>query len=261
MSKSNIFDENVTPHSTLDMFKHWVRAKRFEYPGIRFMYKFTKAVIINKDEIKFQELRIEQLENENERLEWADNDKKNFTASTHQIYTNKKEIYDRKQKLKDLRKSPPNTVHVIGDYTQFRKVIELFNKLASQRIIFDGDAINLGNQLGYIRIEKVLRTRSIINWQQSMDFKAELEAQNIVTRSKENPNGRKWLVYITDPYYVRWVWVRNRGQCRVHNHSVYAFKPTKGNNGNKRTLSQANMDDIFLHTKYKVKNEQHKKML
>ena len=58
------------------------------------MYKFTKAVIINKDEIKFQELRIEQLENENERLEWADNDKKNFTASTHQIYTNKKEIYD-----------------------------------------------------------------------------------------------------------------------------------------------------------------------
>jgi hypothetical protein len=261
MSKSKIFTDNAVPHNTLDMFKYWVKTKRFEYPGIQFKNKYTKAIIVNKDEIAFQEQRIEHLENENERLEWQDNDKKNFTTSTKRIYNNKKEIYDRRQKLKDLRKKSPNDVHVIGDYAQFRHVIELFNVLAANRIVFNAETINLGNQLGYIRIEKVLRTRMMINWKQSLEFKAELEKQGIPLMSKDNPNGRKWLVFITDPYYVRWVWVRNKGQCKVHNHSVYTFKPTKGNNGNKRLLSNANKKDVFLHKEYKVRNHEFKRKI
>lgn len=143
-------------------------------------------------------------------------------------------------------------------YALYRLVIERFFQQVSDAII-QGEAMKMPDNMGWIKIRKYDRvvkldkhgniTNPAINWAATNKLKKE-----------EGVN--KWVLY-TDPYYLRWTWVKGRSKCRVKNHTVYSFKPTSDNphaknskgetyrkRGNKGKLVIANQENPMLHLEY-----------
>lgn len=151
-------------------------------------------------------------------------------------------------------------------YWMFKEVISRFNKKASNAIIF-GSALNIGSRLGLILIKKIRRnyTKPKPNWGESNKRKKELIAQGIVPKDQNHPDGEEWISFYTDPWYLRWAWVKKR-ICRVKNQTVYKFMPTAnrsktaGDNsldklGNKGKLVLANKLNPTLHINYEQVNK------
>lgn len=146
-------------------------------------------------------------------------------------------------------------------YWMFKEVISRFNKKASDAIIF-GSLLNLGNRLGYILIKKIRRSYKKLepDWGASNKIKAQLIAEGKTPKDKDHPDGEEWIKFYTDPWYLRWGWMK-RYVCRVKNQSVYKFAPTSnrsktaGDNsleklGNKGKLVLANRLNPTLHLVY-----------
>lgn len=242
---------NIKTRNVKDMFKFWVKTKRFEYPGIRFVDNARKAVVTNRDEKKFLLFRIEMLEKENEVLEREDKDIMSFTPKTIKIFNNKKSIYDYRQQLKKLEKDPPNKVYTIAEYVQFREVIKAFNRKVVERLVEDGDSIGLGNGLGRLRIEKIKRVKTMPNWPDSIKYRKELQDAGVVTKDAEHPDGKKWIIFYDDDYYFRWGWVKNTTNKKTSGQKMYEFIPSRGMKGAKRKLASANRNNPVLHARYK----------
>lgn len=111
-------------------------------------------------------------------------------------------------------------------YWMYKEVLARFNKKASDQIIF-GKALNFGSRIGNLLIKKIRRNyeKAIIDWGESKKFKAQLIASGQTPRSDEHPNGENWLIYFSDPWYLRWAWAR-KDVCRVKFSSAYKFCPT-----------------------------------
>lgn len=111
-------------------------------------------------------------------------------------------------------------------YWMYKEVIARFNKKASDQIIF-GKALNFGHRIGNLLIKKIRRNykKAVVDWGESRRLKAQLEAAGEVPQSPENPNGSQWLVYYSDPWYLRWAWAK-KDICRVKFSSAYKFCPT-----------------------------------
>jgi hypothetical protein len=146
-------------------------------------------------------------------------------------------------------------------YWMYKEVISRINKKASNAIIF-GDMLNLQNNLGYLRIKKIKRNylKPIPDWGASNKLKAQLVIEGKVPKDRDHPDGEEWMVFFTDPWYLRWAWVK-KGVCRVKNQTVYEFRPTAnrsktaGDNsldllGNKGKLVLANRTNPVLHYNY-----------
>lgn len=155
------------------------------------------------------------------------------------------------------RKNPTSKI----PYWMFKEVIARFNKKVANAIIF-GQVLNLGNRLGYVLIKKIRRNyrKPMVNWGDSKVAKAELVNQGITPKDQNNPTGQEWMIFYTDPWYLRWAWGKKR-ICRVRNQTVYKFIPTSnksktaGDNsldklGNKGKLTLANKLNPTLHFVY-----------
>lgn len=152
-------------------------------------------------------------------------------------------------------------------YWMFREVLLRHNRKVADAIIF-GDVYNVGNYVGRILIKKIKRNyeKAVPNWGESKKRKAELIAQGIQPKDEQHPDGEEWMVFYTDPWYLRWAWSKRR-LCRVKNQTVYKFLPTNNRSkkagdfslerlGNKGRLTVANRANPLLHLRYeKVLNE------
>lgn len=149
------------------------------------------------------------------------------------------------------------------NYLTFREVISRFNKRASDAVIF-GQVLNLGARLGYVLIKKIRRNyeKPVPDWGESKRVKEALVASGQVPKDQDHPEGENWIVYYTDPWYLRWAWVKKR-VCRVKNQTVYKFLPTANKSkkagdyspsklGNRGKLVLANRMNPSLHTVYET---------
>jgi hypothetical protein len=143
----------------------------------------------------------------------------------------------------------------------YREIISRICKKVSNQII-SGSLFNLQNTLGYIRIKKIRRNykKSVPDWGASNREKAHLILQGKVPKDQDHPEGENWIIFYTDPWYLRWAWVK-AGVCRVKNQTVYLFRPTAnrsktagdntlGKLGNKGLLVLANKLNPVLHYNY-----------
>lgn len=153
-------------------------------------------------------------------------------------------------------------------YWMFKEVIARFNKKSSDAVIF-GQVLNLGNRLGHILIKKIKRNyrKPVVDWGQSKVLKKQLQDKGVALWTKDNPDGEKWMVFHSDPWYLRWAWGKKH-LCRVKNQTVYKFVATSnkskvgGDNsldklGNKGKLALANKINPTLHFAYEVNTESH----
>lgn len=151
-------------------------------------------------------------------------------------------------------------------YWMFKEVVTRFNKKSSDAIIF-GQILNIGNRIGHILIKKIGRNyrKPMIDWGESKRKKQELINQGIIPKDQNNPTGEEWMIFYTDPWYLRWAWGKKR-VCKVKNQTVYKFIPTSnkskkaGDNslsklGNKGKLTLANKLNPTLHYIYSQVNK------
>ena len=146
-------------------------------------------------------------------------------------------------------------------YWMFKEVIARYNKKASDAVIFGG-VLNLGAKLGDVIIKKIRRNyiKPEVNWGASRVEKQKLIDQGIVPKDETHPEGEEWMIFYSDPWYLRWAWSKKR-VCKVKNQTVYKFIPTSnksrkaGDNsldklGNKGKLALANQMNPNLHVIY-----------
>jgi len=146
-------------------------------------------------------------------------------------------------------------------YWLFKEVIARCNKKAADAVIF-GQIFNFGNRIGHLLIKKIPRNyeRPVVDWGESRRVRSELIEVGKTPRDKVNTEGENWLVYYSDPWYLRWGWVKKR-ICRVKNQTVYKFVPTGNRSkkagvntldvlGNRGKLALMNRLDPGLHLSY-----------
>jgi hypothetical protein len=149
-------------------------------------------------------------------------------------------------------------------YWMFKEVIARYNKRASDAVIF-GSTLNLGSKLGQVLIKKIRRNyiKSVPDWGASKAMKQDLINKGITPKGPEHPEGEDWIVFFTDPWYLRWAWAKKR-ICKVRNQTVYKFMPTSnrskmagdnslGKLGNKGKLVLANKINPNLHNLYEFR--------
>lgn len=250
-----------------DMFLAWTANLRKEKPHLivkKGRLKATELWYEVKEELSYLETKNLNLDIQLQELEKKDKEIDRFTAVTEQIFEIRKEIMQNSHKIKELRKLPGNEKEMIINSDQFKAILSTYNKKASEEII-QGHNLNLGNRLGYIQIRKIIpEKRSVgrIDWKASMEYRKELQDAGHEVKNKTAPEGKNWLVYRQQSFYLRWAWVKRYNRaCTVKNNRVYAFIPTAsssstGNHGkilgNKTKLVQAQLTNPVLHTKYTV---------
>jgi len=151
-------------------------------------------------------------------------------------------------------------------YWMFKEVVARYNRKSADAIIF-GSILNLGSRLGLILIKKIRRnyTKPVPDWGESNKQKALLIQQGITPKDQDHPDGEEWIVFYTDPWYLRWAWSKKK-TCRVKNQTVYKFVPTSnrsktagdntlGKLGNKGKLVLANRTNPNLHMVYESLKE------
>lgn len=146
-------------------------------------------------------------------------------------------------------------------YWMFKEVIARYNKKTADAIIF-GQVLNFDNKIGNLLIKKIRRNyeKPVVDWGASKKEKKKILAEGGTLWSEQNPSGEKWMIYHSDPWYLRFAWVKKR-VCRVKNQTVYKFVPTsnrsktEGDNnpaklGNKGKLALAQKINPTLHLLY-----------
>jgi hypothetical protein len=120
-------------------------------------------------------------------------------------------------------------------YTQFKYILSLYNKKVADRLL-KGDIVNLGNRVGKLRIKKVARdfNKKTVDWNSTNQLKAQ---------------GINKLVFFTDEYWYRWAWEKK--SCQIPNKSVYKFRPTGGEGGNRKRLTRLLKSDELAHLNFK----------
>ena len=143
-------------------------------------------------------------------------------------------------------------VEMGGDlsFKEFRAVICDFNERAMDEIL-QGRELEMESGLSRMSIIRLTRNfnKLAVNWKESHAFKAELLAAGETLFSKENPDGKKWLIYFTNDWFARFYWEKKR--CQINNQSVYRFSPTGGKRGNKTKLKQLLANDPLSHLTFR----------
>lgn len=111
-------------------------------------------------------------------------------------------------------------------YWMYKEVLARFNKKAADAVIF-GKSFNFGSRIGHLLIKKIRRNyeKAVVDWGESRKLKTQLIDAGEIPRSTDNPDGPAWLVYFSDPWYLRWAWLR-KDVCKMKFSSVYKFIPT-----------------------------------
>lgn len=263
-----------------EMFKFWVENLKKEKPHLICKNFNSRSIGGNNGAAKTPEVwykakqELDYLQRKNLaldakiiELEKAEKDLYKFTNATIEIFEYKKEIVHNKAKIAQLSKLSDDTKELIINFKQFKQIICVHNQLASEEIV-QGFTLNLNNKLGYIQIRKIIpkerrKLEGRIDWGESIKYRKELEAQGIVTKNKYHPEGKEWLIYLRQSFYLRWAWMKRYSRaCTVKNNRVYVFVPTASGTGkstsrvqgNKGKLVAAQQANPLLHFKYTLVN-------
>lgn len=266
--------------SCKEMFLFWVYNLKKEKPHLITKHFNSRACGGKSGGSKTPELwyvvkhELEYLRNKNLaldaqvlELEKVDNTVDKFTPVTVQIFEIKKEIQQNKHRILELEKLPKDQAEMIIDYKQFKDILSVYNQKASDEIV-KGHTLYLNNKLGFVQIRKIVpkerkRLEGRLDWGASYKYKAELEAKGIQPKDKDHPDGKNWLVYVKQSFYLRWAWMKRKSRsCTVKNNRVYVFTPTASSSGsaatripgNKAKLIAAQQANPLLHFKYTVVN-------
>lgn len=134
------------------------------------------------------------------------------------------------------------------DYKTFSLVIREFNKEISDKILkgYKFKAVNLG----IFEVLRVPRKKATINWNDSKKYKQELIEKGITPYSRdENPDGEKWFIYFTDPWYFKWVWFKTKASKYVGNLFYYTFTASFDN---KRGIAKAIKNNNLAELDYEL---------
>lgn len=234
-------------NSTQHIFKWWCEKKINDNPH----WKLRGNVILKSEgtlyyiaheHYNFLGNKIFETETEIMNLEIADNNPYVFSSKTRKIFSLRKEVSKMEKKRKELSKMKKDTEFVVMTYPLFKEIISRYNKKISEEIV-KGKGVYLGAKLGYIKIrslkpfssERLKENKGIPLWPDSFALRDQIIREGDVPKSKENPDGKEWIVFAEGPHF-RWAWIKNMRGCRVAGHQVYGFYPTKGINGNKKKL-------------------------
>ena len=248
---------SVKMYTVRDMFNFWVRNQRNLKPYLIYKYpnrnKNSELWYEVKSEINYCENKLLELDALVQKLEPSDREISRFTSTTKEIFEAKKDIYNLRQNIEELKKESPKSKKLLMDFYTFRDVVFNYNKRVVDNVI-KGNRVNLSERLGYMYISKIKKVSKLINWKASNDYKAELIAKGETPKDKVNLDGKNWLIYYSNPFYFRWTWQKRNGICKVKNHTVYGFYPTnkssKGVPGAKSQLVAANKKNPLLHLNY-----------
>jgi hypothetical protein len=242
-----------------DMFLWWCKSKKRFRRHLKIKYSNTHSrdtvlVSTNGDELDWLRMHVLVLAEQIEKLEIADKDTSRFTLKTKEIYKKKREIYDANGRIKHLEQVDLNTEKEIMSEKKFKSIIYEFNTRAKDRLIYEGEVINMKQYLGFLYVQKIPRndirfgtkSSAMPNWGESRKYKQELIDQGIQIKDKDHPDGKNWIVYFDDEDYVKFSWTKKRGACRVKNHNFYSFSPSAGASGPKKELSKANKKNPLL---------------
>ena len=248
--------------SPTDMYIWWCKEKIRKRRHLKIKYQNTKAkdtvlVSKNSEELSWLRKNVIVLASQIEQLEIQERGKAKFTKAFEKIFELKRELYEANERIKHLEKVNPDTEQEIMSERTFRNIINSYN-LKIRDYLIDGEVLNMKQRLGYIYIQRIQRGHpkmyskgmKSINWKESNEYKEELIAKGEQPKDKDHPNGKNWLVYYTDDFYLRYGWTKKKGACRVKNHNYYAFYPSLGRVGAKKALSNANKEDELLYKKY-----------
>lgn len=136
------------------------------------------------------------------------------------------------------------------DWKTFRRLCEDFNQAVMEDIILAGGRFNQGSYLSTISILRIERNykNKQIDWKASYELKEELIEEGEKPYDPETGEGENWLVYHTDRWYCRFYW--RKATCTVPNKSVYSFRPTGGDKGNKTKLKELLHNDDLAQTRF-----------
>lgn len=258
---------------TQEIFIFWLRNLEREKPYLIVRRRNSKSLQEHrttevwykvKHELNYLNSRLLDIDVEIQDLEKRDTEKYQFTALTIKIFELKKEIYNTKIKIGQLSKLSPEGEKLLMTYKRFYDITCSFNRKAVEAVI-DGEIINLGNKLGYLKIKKIKRFAPAIDWPESIIRRKELLAQGIQPKTKEYPGGENWFMYRASDFYLRWSWAkrfRKFGVPMLRNERLYAFYPTSNASGAtgirvlgaKGLLSEANNKNKLLHLRYETIN-------
>ena len=137
------------------------------------------------------------------------------------------------------------------DKQAFKNICCDFNIHIMNRIIEDGEVVDLGHNLSTISVKRVKRNykKPAIDWNESLKYKQELINKGEKLYNAETGEGTKWFIYHTDPWYCRFFW--NKKYVRIKNKSAYRFEPTRGEAGNMKKLKDLLKNDELQHLKYR----------
>lgn len=130
---------------------------------------------------------------------------------------------------------------------KFNKVLRDMNELFTQELL-QGKSIKLGHGVGPLYFIRVRRnfSRNTINWGASNAYKKSLEEQGVELYDKQTGKGEQWLIYYTDPFYVRLFW--NSPVTRIMNRELFTFRPSRAERApirKLRTLLDKNPEAIY----------------
>lgn len=105
-----------------------------------------------------------------------------------------------------------------------------FNREVGNHIL-RGGVYSFGQNLSRLGISYVLRSKNakpVPDWGESNKLKAELIRLGITPKSKDAPDGVKWLLFRTDEGYCFWKWRKEK--VFVPNKKMYKFRSIATNN-------------------------------
>lgn len=254
--------ENPRTLTATDMFMWWCKEKIRKKRHLRILYatshsKDTILISRNGEELDWLRKNVLVLAEQIEKLERIDSKLPYFTGTTKEIYAKKTELYDAQKRIIHLEQVDHASSQVVMSESKFKKILYAFNQKARDAMINDAKVVNMRNRIGFLYVQKIARDNKhaskslrMPNWNESKKYKQELIDQGIQIKDDEHPDGRKWIVYYDDDYYLRVSWTKKKGASRVKNHPFYNFEPSAGVNGTKKQLSNANMSNPFLHKTY-----------
>lgn len=132
----------------------------------------------------------------------------------------------------------------------FKNICCDFNIHSMNKVIEEARSLDMGSNLGYIKIERIARnwSRPQVNWGESNKYKKELLEEGKQLFNEETGEGEKYLIYHTEPFYCRFKWIR--WSNRLPNKKLYNFKPTRGKHGVVTKLKEHLAEDETNYIKY-----------
>ena len=139
----------------------------------------------------------------------------------------------------------------IINQSEFSYIVKNTMKLGLDSMINEGANFSLHAKLGYFKIasKKNKPGTRVVNQFETRKLKKELIEQGIQIRTKDNPNGRNYLVYFLDSVYYRLKWFKNHAFLYDKRIKNYMFKSVEGDN----CISKKIYDKLKVDPNVKVK--------